>query len=335
LTPRVVFPAYDLDRGYPEGFRLEDAAHFEKSRHAHIPAISVLRLRRVSVIRMHLLQGLRIALRYCRSRTARPLNAREIARTLIGRLTLPTRRVPEASWALDQWSHGYFHWLLDAMPRILALEVCMPHSPLLLPERYTSRTYVVESLRLLDVEMVTYSTRERVAVDDLNVTTYPGGCDFNAPSLQRVGMWFRERDGASSTRGRRKVYISRKRAGRRRVLNEPALEDALRKRGFECLVFEDLSFTDQRNLMYGTSHLVSNHGAGLANMLFMPPESHVLELKSDSENINNCFFHLANALGHRYWYSINPGDTPDVQRADIAVDPDRLQCTLDAFLAGS
>lgn len=327
-----VFPGYELDRGYPKGYHPRDAKHFEGSRFAHIPAINRRQLRNAHVVGTLLFEGFRLAEELCRSKAAPPLTARERLRAYGKRLVLPTSRIAAAVWALDHWSKGYFHWLVDVLPRLFAVGRRAAGTPVLLPEWYRSREYVTESLELLGREVVTYGVRQQVAVDVLFVATYPRSCDFNGPSVRQVGHWFRDREDAAGTEVGARIYISRKTAGRRRVLNEPQVEGLLRRWGFRCLVFDDLPFREQRALMYGASHLVSNHGAGLTNMIFMPPGSRVLELKSDSRNINNCFFHLAEAYGHRYWYELFEGDDPSVQKANIVVDLARLDARLDAFL---
>lgn len=52
--------------------------------------------------------------------------------------------------------------------------------------------------------------------------------------------------------------------------------------GFETVYAEDLSFDEQRNLFFETKILVTPHGAGLTNVLFMQPGTKVLELKKAS-----------------------------------------------------
>ena len=49
-------------------------------------------------------------------------------------------------------------------------------------------------------------------------------------------------------------------------------------------------------------YIVSNHGAGLTNMLFMKDGGSVLELRHVSDCINNCYFTLASALDLKYFY---------------------------------
>lgn len=83
---------------------------------------------------------------------------------------------------------------------------------------------------------------------------------------------------------------------------------------------EELSFEEQLKLMSQTRILISNHGAGLTNMIFMPNNGIVFELKGTANTINNCFFKLADALGLKYYYSMNNSSSNNIQKADIKVD---------------
>ena len=51
-------------------------------------------------------------------------------------------------------------------------------------------------------------------------------------------------------------------------------------------------------------YVVSNHGAGLTNMLFMKDGARVLELRHVSDYVNNCYFILASALQFDYLYQL-------------------------------
>src|SRR5688500_19312228 len=53
-----------------------------------------------------------------------------------------------------------------------------------------------------------------------------------------------------------------------------------------------LSFEEQVKLLSRARYVVSNHGAGLTNMLFMRDDTKVLELRHRSDYINNCYFIL-------------------------------------------
>ena len=68
------------------------------------------------------------------------------------------------------------------------------------------------------------------------------------------------------------------------------------RHGFERVFLEDLSFEEQVRLVGSASVLAGNHGAGLANMAWMLPETIVLELRLRGDSQNNCYFSLASAL---------------------------------------
>src|SRR5205085_744168 len=72
--------------------------------------------------------------------------------------------------------------------------------------------------------------------------------------------------------------------------------------GFRVAHFEDYAFAQQVALAARARHFVSNHGAGLTNMLFMRPGGSVLELRRRGERERNWFFNLANAVGLDYYY---------------------------------
>ena len=54
----------------------------------------------------------------------------------------------------------------------------------------------------------------------------------------------------------------------------------------------------------GAKYLISNHGAGLTNMLFMKAGGNVLELRHRGDKHNNCYFSLASTLRLNYYYQL-------------------------------
>jgi capsular polysaccharide biosynthesis protein len=78
--------------------------------------------------------------------------------------------------------------------------------------------------------------------------------------------------------GPKKIYLTRSKRGVRCAENEMDVLDLLSKYGYSSVSFEDLSIWEQIVLMNQTTHLISIHGAGLSNLMFMQPNSCVLEL---------------------------------------------------------
>ena len=89
-------------------------------------------------------------------------------------------------------------------------------------------------------------------------------------------------------------------------------------------------FWDQINISNKAKVLISQHGASLTNMLFMSPNSTVLELKASNDRTNHCYFSLASALGLNYFYQFNNVDNykTTVQDSNITVDINELRNNL-------
>ena len=77
----------------------------------------------------------------------------------------------------------------------------------------------------------------------------------------------------------RKILLIRDDSLFRRTINQIELRENMLEKGFEVVEPSKLSFDDQKRLFSDTRVLVSETGAWLANMLFMPKYSKVIELK--------------------------------------------------------
>ncbi|MCB0501088.1 MAG: glycosyltransferase family 61 protein, partial [Bacteroidetes bacterium] len=98
------------------------------------------------------------------------------------------------------------------------------------------------------------------------------------------------------------------------------------KHGFEIIHAENYSLKEQIEIMNNTSVLMSVHGAGLTNMLFMPSGGKIIELRLAGDNHNNCYFSLASDLELDYYYlQCQPNNiTEDQHTADLKLDPKQL-----------
>jgi capsular polysaccharide biosynthesis protein len=65
-----------------------------------------------------------------------------------------------------------------------------------------------------------------------------------------------------------KIYVSRKNAGWRRVINEEYLEPILKKANFKILCNETMSVGDQIQAFSNASVVIAPHGAGLTNIIY-------------------------------------------------------------------
>jgi capsular polysaccharide biosynthesis protein len=231
---------------------------------------------------------------------------------------------------VDPWARGYFHWLVDALTKLEGVEryaaATGVEPTLVIPESPPS--WMRRSLELAGYDpddclrwdgrtrtfdrVVVPSTRRRV----------------DAPSIDAL-RWLRERMASNAEPSRdewpSRVYISRRKARNRQVVNEPELEARLEERGFETYVLEELSVDDQIALFSGADVVFGLHGAGFTNALFAS-DATVIELFG-STVYSTVYYHMASGLGFQY----GAVRCPSVAR-DVAVDPDRVVPIVDRML---
>lgn len=203
-------------------------------------------------------------------------------------------------------SDNYFHWLFDALPRLHLIEASGHEwDGIVAPRRTRFQRQTLAHLGIADHRILDARNTQIVA-DKLIVPTMPGvsgnpprwACDFlRQRFLARIG---------DAPRSARKLYISRRKSGTRKVLNEEELETALGSEGFETLFLEDLDFLEQVRLFSEARVIVSAHGSGLSNLVFSPPGTGVVELFSPGY-VNVCYWALANQLGLDYRYVLGEG----------------------------
>lgn len=253
-----------------------------------------------------------------------------------GLYLLPFEKVDKGIWITDEFSFEYFHWFTDALPRLIAIENSQQNNlntsgfKVILPESYKTKAYITSSLKALNYEVHYYPSSKRVRVKELlsSSHTAPTG-NFNSDLIKDVS----NRLLATKKSADRKIYISREKAAQRKVLNEQEVSKLLSEFNYEIHFFEDYSFEQQLEIMSQTKSLVSIHGAGLTNMMFMPQGAQILELRKEDDGQNNCYFAMTAALNHDYYYLTNKGDHNNTQLANITVDISRLRNVLE-LMAG-
>lgn len=83
-----------------------------------------------------------------------------------------------------------------------------------------------------------------------------------------------------------RVYISRSRVAGRGLVNEPAVEDLFREKGFTIVHPQELPIEDQIRIFANARFLASAGGSAAHNALFAPQNARVLILSSDSWLVN-------------------------------------------------
>jgi len=340
-TPEILLPGGISRRRLPENFLPEDAKLFKHELEKEIPDTQLLELNNVYASSDGILfKGSRML----PQSFAFPANLEQWRRRSRWKffstnyLWRKKRTINDvAIWATDDWSNGYFHWLMDVLPRFYAMRNRLPELVLLLPEELKTKDFVQSTLRDFAFKSVRYIPADEVFYCRrilLPTHTAPSG-HYNEALIKAVrSVLLESRTQPAETMARR-VYVSRARARMRKLANEGEVINLLHDSGFETVYAEDLSFDEQVRLFADTRYLIANHGAGMTNMLFMPVGSKVLELRHHTDSINNCYFTLASALDLKYFYqTCEPADTPDPHDANLTVEIEKLQHNLKLMLEG-
>ncbi|MBX3102997.1 MAG: glycosyltransferase family 61 protein [Bacteroidetes bacterium] len=239
------------------------------------------------------------------------------------------------------WTIGnYYHWLLESLPRLLALQQSGLPFRLLLPryawQRLTQDTLAAFGIQEADIvfspgkavsyvhEVLLPATVPQLftlykEVPDAIARLVAYACAQPAPRVQGLGP---------------RIYISRGKAGFRLLSNEAAVWELLQAHGYQKVYMEDYSLYEQIHLMQNTRQLVASHGSGLVNLAFLPQGSHVLEMfrQKDASNTihNRSYWVLANVCGIHYHYQACPADRPQEHYhvSDFAADLDVLEANL-------
>lgn len=211
-------------------------------------------------------------------------------------------------WITDSWSSSYFHWISDALPKLILMrEKIDADATLALPKCFKNLNFVKESLELLGIKKV-YYVETSITSRKLwfSTTTAPSG-NYRPALIRQLRHELLDAQQIHSTRKpssrvKSRIYISRDRASRRKIVNEEVIKPILDEFKFITVYMEDYSFVEQIELMKNCEILIGNHGAGLVNMLFLPLHACVLELRRDHDAQQNCFFSLSSALELQYHY---------------------------------
>ncbi|RZK29733.1 MAG: glycosyltransferase family 61 protein [Hymenobacter sp.] len=201
----------------------------------------------------------------------------------------------------DQWTRGnYYHWMVDALPRLLALRKFYPDAVVIMPAPMPG--YVQQTARLLGFEhFFLLEERQVLNVQTLLVPEHVAPLGYHNPLILRqlrVEITSKLLPANAQPVPTRRIYVSRSRQEVRRLSNEVEVVKLLQLYDFESVYFEELSFTEQVLLMQNTAVLMGVHGANLVNLMFLPAGSHVIELVNEDK-----FLKLANANFENLIYS--------------------------------
>ena len=239
---------------------------------------------------------------------------------------------------------NYYHWLIDSLPRLYLVR----EAGLLAEIDYflvydKDCPFVRESLLALGIrpeQLLDVRTHRHLRATRLLATSPVRGGGRHSPFW--VSQFLRRSylpPPLSSHRFAPRVFISRRDASMRRLLNEAEAEAVLHELGFETYVLSELSLLEKADLFSGAEALVGTVGAGMANLMFATPGTPLLELHPatfvEPESADTAY-----RVGLPYqWLACPPsaaGSTSyyAARHLDLYVDPAALRTAVGRLLRG-
>ena len=174
-----------------------------------------------------------------------------------------------------RFSHNFYHWLIDILPRLIPLKRLGERPDYFLIDCLTPfqktvlATLGIESSRLIQPHCRLLLEAEQLLVPSLPTPS----CLREFGNLLLAAL---HSDGPVAWPKR--LFISRRKCKTRKLANENELEQLLYSHGFETHCLEDYSLAKQARLLHEAEMIVATHGAGLANLLFARPGTQVIEI---------------------------------------------------------
>lgn len=227
---------------------------------------------------------------------------------------------------------NYYHWLADSLPRLFPLLLSIENLVLLLPEKAEHVEFIQDSLRLMGIQSIKYIKSEEINKVEklLLVEVTPGNYCLSADFKPTIN-YLKNQIGFFSEKPFRKIYLTRRNMGYRKIENEEGVCELLSKYGFEVAETGAMSLSEQARLFSETKYMVAVHGAAITNCVFMAKDSSFLELHPTIENKDKIFhvsyWNLAEYFGLNYFFiGCEPIDqTERFHTANLKVDLVKLE----------
>ncbi|MGF1494683.1 MAG: tetratricopeptide repeat protein [Microcoleaceae cyanobacterium] len=206
----------------------------------------------------------------------------------------------------------YFHWMIDVLPRIEILKqqgIDLEEIDWFVLNSARSR-FQRETLERLGIpldKVIENDLHPYIQADELIVPPFPATVGWPTPfTIAFHRRLFADTQSLALEDLPKRIYISRKGAKYRRILNESEVISELTNSGFVTVALEDFSVEYQAALFSQADIIVSAHGSGLTNLMHCHPGTVVIELMAP-HYLRHYFWVISQHLQLQHYYLT--GDT--------------------------
>lgn len=205
--------------------------------------------------------------------------------------------------------NNIFHWLIECLPRFYGITKLSKDFDLFLIVNRNISTLQIETLRFFltkSIKIIFINPNEVWNLQNFYFSSFcSDDCSGFMPKqfLDFVKKKIIKGYGINKFLKKRRIYISRDKASKRKLKNEHQFYELIKNKfGFERIYAEDLPFRKQVELFHSTEIIIGVHGAGLANIVFSE-NLKIIEIHPPKE-IKTHYFMLSKALNVEYRYII-------------------------------
>ncbi len=256
------------------------------------------------------------------------------------------QKTKEFNWAfslVNCVNYSYFHWVAEALPLLEALyefEKRNPDirkTPILVNSPTPNFIYQYLEIAGIEKERIIEWGWKKVKVKKLIVPSLryvrPEGTFYNFYSKSGFDFLrdtFLCKNEIESKTYSQKIYITRKDANYRNIINEEELVQLIEKYGYKSYVLGTLSIKEQITLFKNAKEIIAPHGAGLINSIFSRNSLKIIELFPKTRNLDSAYYFYQASLSFDHNHTLIICDCN--QNQDIEVDIEKIQYILNQNL---
>jgi capsular polysaccharide biosynthesis protein len=219
-----------------------------------------------------------------------------------------------------RWHHIYTHWFTEGLAALcddknqfeLADSICIPKGPVYQSESLAMTSWNTTKFKILDEA----AYRFEIALLPTHLFARTWVHPAIIPGLSAFVDEVAKHLNVTTEPAGPPIYLSREDASARKMTNEHELVAGLEAIGYKKVVAGELTFAEQVKAFSRAPALISPHGSGLTNMLFLRRGGRTLELRPMYAGDRGLLWDrsyqvLAGLLGRPYGaliYENQPGD---------------------------
>ncbi|MEG4309671.1 MULTISPECIES: tetratricopeptide repeat protein [unclassified Microcoleus] len=229
---------------------------------------------------------------------------------------------------------AYFHWMFDVITRFDLLQ----RSGLIetidkFVVNASDSSYQAETLEILGIpqaKILESRCNLHITADKLIVPSisYDGSGAVSKWKCEYLKQTFLNEKQPLNTDYSDRIYITRKQASYRRLVNEEEVIKYLEKIGFRSVKLETMSVGEQASCLAAAKVVIAPHGGGLTNLVFCSPGTKVIELFSPLY-VPHCYWMISNLCSLEHYYLLGELVDDKIQKCpghkDMRVDLNSLE----------